>query len=471
MSALAAVPRETPEAGTHLALLPLSAIDVGENVRVNIADLDELAASIQEHGVLQPIKVRPAGDRYLVLWGQRRFLAAKQVGLETIPALVDVDEAREPATIAIEQLVENLHRADLPALDRARAMRAVVDAGTSQADLARELGLHASTIANDLGLLEAPREIQKLIEDEVLTPSHAKALKGLPAKTQVEVARRVVDRGLSAHETEQAVQAQKRHEEWEAESRRRTSAERKAAKERLEAGIAKLVAKASRSAPIRVVGYGEQGSVVEAIRSAGFKDVKAVSYYGDEGVAKRAETQCDCPAWRIEAVYSGALTISEGCIVKAHQEAVLAKGRAGEEAKTKLVTAAQAYVKEMLRISVYAVPRHARQALLWHAMDYTALEWLKEQRKATKERKLDPWAAMSRLSDDELNTMLVDHASRQFHDRYGLHLDWTAVGVDLGIVEPSPEPPAPAKSKSKAPKFSASQAAAAVAELDADRLT
>lgn len=475
MSAVAAapIPRETPaRAPRPVAVLDeilLELVDIGDNVRDDAGGLEELAASIVELGVQQPVKVtRQSDGRYHLVFGQRRVLASRQAGLTRIPAIVeppsDLDQVG--ARRSIEQLAENLQRKDLNAIEEAVALREVLDAdpALTQAELARRLGMSAPWVSNTLALIEAPAEIQELVRQGTLSAAHVKVLRGLTPKTQADLAKDAVERGVSAHGLENIVQNHKRNEEWTAEQRRREAANRKAAKERLEAAIAKLVAKAALDAPIRIVGYGDKDGLVSTIKAAGFTDVVVVSYF-DSGVAKRAETKCDCTAWRVEDDYQG-LKVAEGCIVKAHQEAVYATSRAGDEAKAQLVKDAQASIQEQLRLTVHHLPRHARQALLWHAMDYSALDWLKTQRTATKERKLDPWTALSRLSDEELNALLAEKAAGHFHDRYGLHLDWTAVASDLGIGD-APEPPARA-AKGKAPAFTPAQVAAARAELDLD---
>ena len=125
-------PPYVPPASSELVLeeIPLDLVDVGTNVRVTLEGIEELTASIAEHGVLQPVKatLRPDG-RYELLWGQRRVLAARAAGLATVPALVE--RGGSIADRPIEQLVENLHRADLNPIDRATAMRAVVDTPAS----------------------------------------------------------------------------------------------------------------------------------------------------------------------------------------------------------------------------------------------------------------------------------------------------------------------------------------------------
>lgn len=184
-----------------IADVPLDLVDVGDNVRVNIAELEELTASIQEHGVLQPVKVVIDGARYRLVWGQRRVLAAQAAGLERIPAIVD-EATSEGSSRSIEQLVENLHRADLNPIDRARAMRAVVDAGLSQADLARKLGIAPSTVANDLRLLTLDDQVLERIVAGDITAAHGKAIASLPAKQQRELVKAIVDEKLSAHALE-----------------------------------------------------------------------------------------------------------------------------------------------------------------------------------------------------------------------------------------------------------------------------
>ena len=197
--ATAVVPRETPP---EMALgstrvvkaIDLDHIDVGPNVRVDPGELQELADSIRELGVLQPIKVRANGsERWVIVWGQRRYLAAKQAGLVSIPAFVD-DSEKTPAKLSIEQLSENLQRKDLNPIEEAVALREVLDADPhlTQAELAKRLGRSAPWVANTLRLLNLHEEVQQLVRAEQISASHGRAMASLPAKQQRALAQRVV---------------------------------------------------------------------------------------------------------------------------------------------------------------------------------------------------------------------------------------------------------------------------------------
>jgi ParB family transcriptional regulator, chromosome partitioning protein len=166
-----------------------------------------LTASIAELGVLQPLLVRESGpDRYELIAGERRWRAAKRAGLQTVPVVVR--EADEVGSLE-QALVENLHRADLNALEEAAAYQQLVeDFGMTQEQVAQRVGKSRSSVANTLRLFQLPPSIQKLIGEGQLSAGHAKALLGTPDRAfQEELARRVVDRGLSVREVEDAVRA------------------------------------------------------------------------------------------------------------------------------------------------------------------------------------------------------------------------------------------------------------------------
>ena len=161
----------------------------------------ELMASIKEHGVLQPIVVRPSGTGYEVVAGERRLRAAKALEMGTIPALVREATDEEMQTLA---LVENVQREDLNAMEKARALRAMMAGfGLGQDDVAARVGKARSTIANVLRLLDLPEEIQRLVEEGSITGAHARAL--LLAKTterRLVLAQQVVEEGISVREVE-----------------------------------------------------------------------------------------------------------------------------------------------------------------------------------------------------------------------------------------------------------------------------
>lgn len=166
--------------------------------------LEELAASIREHGVVQPILVRPVGDGYEIVAGERRWRAAQLAGLRTVPAVVRELTGSQVMEIA---LIENLQREDLNPLEEARAYRRLLDEfGLSQEQLAKRLGKSRPQISNTLRLLQLQPEVQALVERGELTMGHAKAVLALEsADEQVHIARQVVEQKLSVRDTEEAV--------------------------------------------------------------------------------------------------------------------------------------------------------------------------------------------------------------------------------------------------------------------------
>lgn len=167
--------------------------------------LVELAASIAEMGVLQPILVRPLGDdRFELIAGERRWRATERAGLATIPAIVRTTTELS----SIEQaLVENLHRKDLTALEEAAAYQQLIDDFEFTHDgLASRVGRSRSAITNSLRLLGLPPSVQSLLGDGQLSAGHARALLGTPDRARQEMlARDAVSEGWSVRMMEQAV--------------------------------------------------------------------------------------------------------------------------------------------------------------------------------------------------------------------------------------------------------------------------
>lgn len=167
------------------------------------AELEALAASIQEHGVLQPILVTETIDGYQLVAGERRFRAARLAGLDRVPAIVRQLADREQLEIA---LVENLQRADLGPIEAAHAFRSLVDEfAMSHEEIARRVGRARSTIANTLRLLDLDPDVQAAIVDRSITEGHARALGGLPVDLQARVLETVVEQQLSVRQTEELV--------------------------------------------------------------------------------------------------------------------------------------------------------------------------------------------------------------------------------------------------------------------------
>jgi ParB family chromosome partitioning protein len=165
-------------------------------------ELTELAASLKQSGLLQPVLVRRKGDgMYELISGERRWRAARQAGMETIQAVVRNCSDEETILFA---LVENLQREDLNPMEMAHAyQRMMSEFGLTQDIIAQRVGCERSSIANIVRLLNLPIEVQQLIERDQLSAGHAKVILGLasPAE-QLRVAHLVVARNLSVRETE-----------------------------------------------------------------------------------------------------------------------------------------------------------------------------------------------------------------------------------------------------------------------------
>jgi ParB family transcriptional regulator, chromosome partitioning protein len=173
--------------------------------RVTMADdaLATLAASIREHGVIQPILVTETIDGYQLVAGERRVRAARMAGLERIPAVVRQLADREQLELA---LVENLQREDLDPIEAARAYRALIEEFSfSQEDLASRVGRARSTVANTLRLLDLDPEVQAAVGSGGISEGHARAIGGLPADSQARVLALVTEGDLSVRQTEELV--------------------------------------------------------------------------------------------------------------------------------------------------------------------------------------------------------------------------------------------------------------------------
>lgn len=172
-------------------------------------EMQDLVRSIREKGVLQPILVRRNGSNFELIAGERRWRAAKEVGLETIPALVKELSDDQMLEVA---LIENTQRADLNPMERARAYRELMlRFQLTQEEASRRLGLERSTVANFVRLLELPPEIQSAVSRGTISQGHARAL--LAIKDPVEqaaVARRIEREGLSVRQVELLARGRKR---------------------------------------------------------------------------------------------------------------------------------------------------------------------------------------------------------------------------------------------------------------------
>ncbi len=226
---LKALMPDTPRARAGLVEIPVDRIDANPSQprrRFAAEDLEELAGSIRQHGVLQPLLVSEAEPgRYVLVAGERRWRAARLAGLATVPAVirerVDHDHSLELA------LVENLQRRDLTPLEEARAFEQLqTGLGLAQGDIAERVGIDRSTVANALRLLRLPPEVQEWVEEGALSAGHARTLLAFADDAaRIAWARRAIEAGLSVRDLERAA-AEDRELRGDAPQRPRSAAPR-----------------------------------------------------------------------------------------------------------------------------------------------------------------------------------------------------------------------------------------------------
>lgn len=433
----AVAPAKAPRPVALLDDILLELIDgLEDNVRDDVGDLAPLATSIAELGVLDPVKVTAQpGGRYRLVWGQRRVAASRMVpGLLRIRALVEPpsDVDAKGARRSIEQLSENLQRKDLNPMEEAVAIREVLDAtpGLTQEALADKLGMSRPWVSKALVLLEAAPAVQDLVRDGKLTSSHVTALRGLAPKTQETVAKDAVQRGASAHATEQLVQDHKRQEEWRKESQQRSAREQQAKAERVTASVARLTAKkVPLDAEIRVIGYYEKDGAAAAIRKAGYTNVKAT---GDCSPRSSA-VDCDCKVWKVETQWNGAFSVSPGCVKPAH---IAAKSRLSnhlDDQRRKLAERSREALRARLLEECRGLPPMLARVALWKALDWAVNDFVRDHKVDGK--KADAWSALTVLTDEQLAGELAAHLAKGFRDQNGIKLDWTAIAGELGVLD------------------------------------
>jgi ParB family chromosome partitioning protein len=168
--------------------------------------LNELAESIRENGIMQPLVVRPREGGYELIAGERRWRAAQMAGLATVPIVIrDVDD-RTALELA---LVENLQRENLDPIEEAKGYAQLMDQfDLTQEEIATKVGKNRATVANTLRLIKLPAEIQAYVRDGLFSSGHAKAILGLKnAKDQIAAAKRVIKKELSVRQAEELVAA------------------------------------------------------------------------------------------------------------------------------------------------------------------------------------------------------------------------------------------------------------------------
>ncbi len=227
LDALIPTEGEGPEASlVGLRQVPVEAISPNPHqprVHFDEESLGDLAASIREVGVLQPVLIRPAGDGYQLIAGERRWRAAQRAGLTAIPAIV---RESDDLSVVEQALIENLHRQDLTALEEAAAYQQLIeDFGLTHDGVARRVGKSRTAVTNTLRLMQLPGGIQHLLADGRLSAGHARALLGTTDRAfQEHIAKRAAEEHWSVRAVEEAV----RQREQRGERRPDSSADRTA---------------------------------------------------------------------------------------------------------------------------------------------------------------------------------------------------------------------------------------------------
>lgn len=228
------------------------------------AKIDELASSLKEHGIIQPLVVRMVGDVYRLVAGERRLRAALRAGLEQVPVVLKEMDDREAMEIS---LVENLQREELGPLEQALAFQRLVEEfDLTQEEVARRVGKSRPEVANTIRLLKLEPEVKALVSSGALSGGHGRALVSLERDAQVRLAKMVALKGLSVRKTEEAVGAEAKR----AEKQRNVSSpvRRRDAEELLGEAL---------GSPVRVRLQGAKGTI-------------EVSFYGEEDLERLVET-------------------------------------------------------------------------------------------------------------------------------------------------------------------------------------
>jgi ParB family chromosome partitioning protein len=188
----------------HVALEKIIRNAAQPRTQFDPTTIHELATSIRERGVLQPVLVRPSGGSFQIVAGERRYLAAREAGLETIPAIVRQFTDREALLIA---LIENVQRENLNPMDEARAYyRLAMEYGLPHEEIGQRVGKDRSTVSNILRFNNLPTEVQGFLEAGSISSGHARALLALSSeKAQIELGKSASAHGWSVRELEERV--------------------------------------------------------------------------------------------------------------------------------------------------------------------------------------------------------------------------------------------------------------------------
>lgn len=198
---------ETPMEGDEVIEIEIERIHANRNQpreEFRQEGIQELALSIKQHGFLQPLLVRPDGTRYELIAGERRWRAAKLLGIDTVPAMVKHLTDEKMLEVA---LIENIQREDLDPIEKAKACRRLMEQySLTQDAVATRLGKDRSTVANFLRLLDLPKHVQDFVHHRLLSMGHARALLRLVhEEEQIAIAQQIIKERLSVRQTEDLV--------------------------------------------------------------------------------------------------------------------------------------------------------------------------------------------------------------------------------------------------------------------------
>jgi ParB family chromosome partitioning protein len=218
LSALIPAEQDSSADEVHYRVVPLDRIapnPMQPRQRFDEVAMAELAESVRQNGLVQPLVVRKNGAGFTLVAGERRYRASRMAGLEKVPAVImdDIDDVR----MLELALVENIQRQDLNPLELAEAYRRLIDqCGLTQAQLAQRVGRSRAAVANHLRLLGLPDSIKRLLSEGRLTEGHARALLALDNESRMlEMAERIVNGSLTVREAEQAAPEKKRRRRLE----------------------------------------------------------------------------------------------------------------------------------------------------------------------------------------------------------------------------------------------------------------
>ncbi len=200
---------ETSESNQGITMVRINEVEPNANQPRKVFDpteLETLAESINQYGMIQPITVRSVDGMYQIITGERRWRAARMAGLSEVPVLIITADDKKAAELA---LVENIQRSDLNPIEEALGFAALIEEhGLTQEEAAKRIGKSRSAVTNSLRLLNLPENVRKMIENNEISTGHAKVLLGMTSPDMIEkAALQITTRDLSVRETEKLVKA------------------------------------------------------------------------------------------------------------------------------------------------------------------------------------------------------------------------------------------------------------------------